>query len=384
MTATMDDHNDELPRRVADLEDRLEQALATLATQRTRVDELESRDRRRDTPRVDAGVRRGSAPVGVPAGDPAPSTTRPARRDLMRTAGLLAAGAVAGGAVAAVGSAAPAGATTTSFSGNPAIDATGVGGAAIHATTNVGSAVSATSNNNGATIAAFNANSAGIGIIGEGGDVGVEATSSGTGSAVLALGEFGIGVEARVGSTAKAQLLLSSVSPLAVPTTRSDFHQHGEVYLDNANTLWLCATDGSPGTWRRLGGASTAGSLTVLPTTTRIYDSRAGANPTSVQKGIFVNHEERVIVATLGGAVPAGATAVLMNATATNTNPGGFFAFFKNGTTWSGNSSLSWGLPGSTIANLAVVAVDSLAKFKARCEGVGGADLIVDCIGYYQ
>ena len=38
----------------------------------------------------------------------------------------------------------------------------------------------------------------------------------------------------------------------------------------------------------------------------------------------------------------------------------------------------------STIANLAVVAVDRTAKFKARRAGAGGADLIVDGVGYYQ
>ena len=164
------------------------------------------------------------------------------------------------------------------------------------------------------------------------------------------------------------------------PPTRGG-GQVGVITTDVNGDLWACTAPGGA-TWRKLAGTTTAGSLHVLGTTTRIYDSRPGEIPLAVTKGAFTDHQERTIDATLAG-VPAGATAVLINATATNTNPGGFFAFFRSGA-WPGNSSLNWGLPNATVANLAVVGVDAAAAFKARCEGPGGADLVIDCIGYYR
>jgi hypothetical protein len=37
--------------------------------------------------------------------------------------------------------------------------------------------------------------------------------------------------------------------------------------------VWLCVTDGTPGTWRRLQGATSAGAYTTIPAV-RVYDSR--------------------------------------------------------------------------------------------------------------
>ena len=227
--------------------------------------------------------------------------------------------------------------------------------------------------------------SAGVGVDGRslaatGAGVAVRAeVTSPTGFAVRADALTGTAILAESGRT-QLQFGGFPVAPLGAGQLRV----RGEMVFDLAGDLWLCVAAGTPGTWRRVSGTNTAGALRVLPSTIRIYDSRAGAKPLAVQKGKFADSEERVIDATLGGATPAGATAVLINATATNTNPGGFFAFFKNGTAWPNNSSLSWGTANTTIANLAVVAVDVAAKFKARMQGPGGADLVVDCIGYYQ
>lgn len=215
------------------------------------------------------------------------------------------------------------------------------------------------------------------------------ATGATTGVRGTVASAAGVGVQGEAltgialrGESGRTQIAFGGapVPPLAAGLSRN----RGEMAFDSFNDLWLCVGTGTPGTWRRIAGPTTAGALRMLTNTTRIYDSRAGEAPVGVQKGKFVDHEERVITATLGGAVPAGATAVLINATATNTNPGGFFAFFRNGVAWPSNSSLSWGVANTTIANLAVVAVDATAKFKARVEGAGGADLVIDCIGYYQ
>jgi len=250
-----------------------------------------------------------------------------------------------------------------------------------------GTAITATSGGPGNTViaTATGANDAVHGVASAG--AGVFGSSSAVGgkfhggtNGVIAVADTGFGVVAQSG-TGIAGVYFGNIhlglgtSGLA-PPARSDAHGPGELHCDNNAELWMCTQAGTPGSWKKLAGPATAGSLHVLATTTRISDSRLG-------KGTFLNHEERVIDAKIA-AVPAGATAVVVNLTATNTNPGGFFAVFANGTTWPHNSSLNWGLPNSTIANQVVVAVDSTAKFLAHCEGVGGADLIVDCIGYYR
>jgi hypothetical protein len=129
--------------------------------------------------------------------------------------------------------------------------------------------------------------------------------------------------------------------------------------------------------------ATTPGTFTPLAVPVRIYDSRPNGLPAGGVKGRFADHEERVLDAKLGTTVPAGASSVLVNVTATNTNPGGFFSLFKNGVVWPGTSTLNWGVANTTVASLSATQLAANATFKARCEGPGGADLIVDVVGWF-
>ena len=167
---------------------------------------------------------------------------------------------------------------------------------------------------------------------------------------------------------------------------RTDHHVAGDQVEDANGDLWLCVGTGTPGTWRKLAGPATAGALHVLDTTTRVYDSRPDAHPVDIgTKTRFADGETRILDATANNSnVPADAVAVMINATATNTNPGGYFSFWKNGTAWPGTSSLNWSLPDSTVATTTVVAVGPGATFQTRMLGAGGADLVVDLIGYYR
>jgi len=218
---------------------------------------------------------------------------------------------------------------------------------------------------------------AGAAVWGNGGfaGVGVRASSS-AGAHVAALyAAGGIGAEI-AGDTTNLHLVAGG----AAAPSRAD-SAAGYVVVDQNNDLWVGVGAGG---WRKLGGPTTAGALHVLDSTTRVYDSRPGTQPPNGTKTKFQSSNERVIDTKIGGAVPAGARAVMINATATNTNPGGFFAFFKNGTTWPKNSSLNWGVVNTTVATTTVVALDTAATFKAHMEGAGGADLIIDVIGYYR
>jgi hypothetical protein len=171
----------------------------------------------------------------------------------------------------------------------------------------------------------------------------------------------------------------------AAPPARSDAHTRGEIDIDVTGEVWLCVVSGTPGAWRKLCGPATAGAFHVLGSTNRIYDSRPGLAPLDVTKGAMAAGVERVVDATHGAAVPAGATAAVVNVTATDTTGTGFLALFRNGIAWPGNSNVNWSTAGVTVANLAVVALDTSARFKVRSDGSGGStQFLVDVIGYYR
>ena len=127
----------------------------------------------------------------------------------------------------------------------------------------------------------------------------------------------------------------------------------------------------------------TPGTYQSLAVPIRIYDSRPGTQPPGGLKTKFANHEERVLDARLGTGIPAGASSVLVNIAATNTNPGGFFSLFKNGVAWPNTSTLNWGVANTTVSTLSATQLAANGTFKARCEAPGGADLVVDVVGWF-
>ncbi|MEZ5144193.1 MAG: hypothetical protein R2726_16980, partial [Acidimicrobiales bacterium] len=312
------------------------------------------------------------------------------------------------------------------FDGNPAVWATGLGGPGVYATTNddySGGVEGRTSVNNaygvlGQTTAA---GGSGAGVRGAStgsligvwgysasGD-GVRGTSDGTavhGASYSASGRaalfesngFGVRVIGDPGvhassftypiiaespsGTTKAQVQLVAPVGYPAPATRVDAHTKGELYLDGSADLWLCTASGSPGTWRRLAGPTTAGALVALSAPTRVYDSRPGDPPVGVVKGQLVDGAERVIDANLTGLVPAGATAALVNVTVVNTSATGFLALFKNGLAWPGNSTVNWFLPASIVANQALVALDASSRFRAKVAAGASTDFLVDVLAY--
>ncbi len=165
---------------------------------------------------------------------------------------------------------------------------------------------------------------------------------------------------------------------LAAATT---FHRVGDIYHENG-TFQACIAQGTPGTLRILAGPNTAGSLHVLASTVRIYDSRPINPPFIGIKTPLAPTEERVVDAKQGGAAPAGATAVMVNLTVVSQSPSGFLSAFRNGVAWPGNSSVNWERQGQVIANSAVVAVDANAQFRVRASFA--TDVIIDVVGYYR
>jgi len=372
------------------------------------------------------------------------------RRRLLGRAGVVAAGAVLGGAAATVATASPAAAATGSFdtsTATPAVIATSTGtGAAIKAeATGTGSAlaavgnvtnsapvISATSTNGtalsvtssslrpavdiyqaqalvsvyiecpGGSVATYSVGKnvgvlgetktdpTGIGIVGRStGTCGVLGEGAGGTIGTAGYSPSGLGVRA-VGGRAQIGLRQAAEMPALVPPpNRTDAHDAGEIYFDDDESLWLCVAGGTPGTWVRLAGPATAGALTVLPTPTRVYDSRPGQPPNIAPQTKLTANTPRTGIAltTNNSGIPTDASAAIITATVVNTAGGapggpGFLTVYPDGIPAPSTSNLNWTSAGAVVANTTTVALGPGAKIAAFANRA--TDLIIDAIGYYR
>lgn len=193
-----------------------------------------------------------------------------------------------------------------------------------------------------------------------------------------ATGAAGIGMLA-VGAKANLQLLSAG----AAPTARTDAHTKGEIIDDTNGDVWVCVVSGSPGTWRKLAGPSTSGSLQLLASPKRVYDSRAGTLPATEPK-TPLSAATRTIDCTLNASgVPAGATGLVLNVTAVAVSASGFLSVSPGGSGFSGTSTLNWTDAGAVIANSVTVGSGTGAKIDVTVGGGGNANFIVDVFGFY-
>src|SRR6478672_1194954 len=166
----------------------------------------------------------------------------------------------------------------------------------------------------------------------------------------------------------------------AAPITLTNAHKAGELYSDETGTLWLCVLDGTPGTWRELGSMTSSGSFHAI-SPKRVYDSRTSA------AGKLAAGEDRTIsIATSGGTevVPAGATAVAMTFTVTDTEGnGGFVAVRPAGTPYEGTSSINWFGPGQNLATTVISALGGDRQVNLW-GGVAPTHVVVDITGFYR
>ncbi len=359
---------DELHALVREQADELRALRDELAAVRRRLDEVDARPRPDEAP--GATTRRDDEVTG--------------RRELLRRAGVAAAGAAAGGAAAVLASASPAAAAQGTFDGSPAVIATGTG------STN---AIAATSNAFVATVDARNASGLGVFAQTTGATANALWASSLGGAALLGTTNSGYPlVVAPNVPTAKAHLVLDGPAAeppdpdgLPIPPTRTDAHRLGEIALDVNHDLWLCVAPGTPGTWRRLGGGSTAGALVLLNTPVRAYDSRPNNPPNIGSKTPIANGTTRVIDTKANSSgVPAGATGVLTNLTVVNTSASGFLAAYKAGAATPNASSINWFTAGEIVANTTVVACDATAQIALYVPPNSSTDVLVDIIGFYR
>ena len=222
----------------------------------------------------------------------------------------------------------------------------------------------------------------GTGVAG-GGDTGVRGSGaivgvSGIGSGPAAFGLGGVGT--------RAALLLASGTG-SQPPNRTDAHSAGEIDIDANGTAWLCVKDGTPGTWRKIGGANTAGAFHAIPPV-RAFDSRWAGNtrlgPGQSKVVSVADAHDLNGVVTTADVVPPGATAIAYNLTVTRTSGQGFLSANPGDATTITSSSINWFGENQDIANGLIVALDGSRQIKVFFGGGGSTDFIVDVTGYYR
>ncbi len=164
------------------------------------------------------------------------------------------------------------------------------------------------------------------------------------------------------------------------PITLTNAHQVGELYEDAAGTLWICVVAGTPGTWREIAGANTAGAFHPIAPR-RAYDSRDDAKlqPT-VDRVISVKNSTDGTQ----DIVPASATAVTLTVTVTETEgAGGFLAVRPDVTSYNNTSSVNWFGPGQNLATTVVSGLGGDRQVILRA-GANATHVVVDVTGYHR
>jgi hypothetical protein len=112
-------------------------------------------------------------------------------------------------------------------------------------------------------------------------------------------------------------------------------------------------------------------------TPARLLDTRTGVGCTTLTTGSVCD-----LQVTGAGGVPAvGVSAVVLNATATNTSAGGFFTLYPSLTTKATVSNVNWAA-GWTVPNRVIVGVGTNGKVSIF-NGNGSADAVIDVSGYF-
>jgi hypothetical protein len=227
----------------------------------------------------------------------------------------------------------------------------------------------------------LNTGSAGSGVYGQ------HDNTSTSGNGVVGVSTFGYGI---VGSGTLGDLLANgggrvvlNAAGVANPpaTTTATL---GTIARDAAGNLWVCVAGGNPSSWRKLAGPTTSGSLHLLASPTRVYDSRVGTSPAVDPKTPLTNLVSRTIDCTANSSgVPTGARGVLLNVTVITLTPSGFLAVTPGGAGFTGTSTLNWTSANAVIANAATSACGAAATIDVTAGGGGSTDVIVDVFGFY-
>lgn len=284
-----------------------------------------------------------------------------------------------------IGSAANTATVTTQLNGGSSlrvVDGSSISGASIVGLTGLSSRIGvygidgATSSSIG--VKGSSSSTLGVGVYGE-------STDTSGGSGVVGTSAAGSGVVGRgvydFLADGNGLVVLNKAGTTNPPTGGLQ----GTIARDAAANLWYCHTNGQ---WRKITGATAAGAFHAVEPT-RVYDSRAAAptpgtlGPNSSRVVSVADGRNNAGVVNVANIVPAGASAVTFNVTATGTSGGNFLSVAPGNAASSGASTLNWA-GGYDIANASVVKLDGSRQVKVFMGDQGGSShFIIDITGYY-
>jgi hypothetical protein len=208
-------------------------------------------------------------------------------------------------------------------------------------------------------------------------DFGVAGVSS------TSAGVRGGGATGLLGVGTTANLSIPAWLGRVAPTSDAIAHAAGDVVTDVGGNVWLCVAAGTPGTWRKVAGPGTAGSLHLLAAPVRAYDSRPGTSPTVGPKTKLSGNTSRSLsVRANSTGVPAEATAVSVTLLLVNASTSG-----GNLTLWAGNASrpsanaMVWGGNAGRFASTAITRISPTGTVLVAASAP--TDLVLDIVGYY-
>jgi hypothetical protein len=154
----------------------------------------------------------------------------------------------------------------------------------------------------------------------------------------------------------------------------------GALWVDEAGQWWAATVTGGDGGWRMLAGPNSAGTLHLLPSPKRVYDSRPGEPPAIDPKSPLAPNLARTIDPTANSSgVPVQARGVLVTLTIVAPAAPGFATIWPDGQ-WPGSSNINFAA-GQNIAVSTVVGLADGAFFQVLANVA--TDVIVDVVGYF-
>ena len=168
--------------------------------------------------------------------------------------------------------------------------------------------------------------------------------------------------------------------PVNAPTGQAF---QGDLAVNSAGILWFCVADspagGGPGTWIKL----SHGGSRILPSPIRAYST------TDVVGGAKMNQGETRTVPLAGvvSGVPSNALGLIVNITAHQTVSGGYVIVYPAGTSRPATSNINWSTTGTAIANGATVGVGNGGAISIFADAAVPASspathVIIDVAGY--
>jgi hypothetical protein len=116
----------------------------------------------------------------------------------------------------------------------------------------------------------------------------------------------------------------------------------------------------------------------------RILDTRNASGPDAAAPSLSASQERVFDTATVTRCgIPASARALVVNVAAVSAAAQGSLALFPGGTTWPGNSSLSFNA-GQTRSNNTVASLGGSGGLTVRNGSTGIVHIVVDVFGYFQ